>query len=83
MTRSLLFLSALSAGSGSAWMMKLNMTGKMVQFTLDTKAEVSAISDTAFRYFKGHKLMKPSKTLYGPGCCALYGPGCCALSRNG
>ena len=44
------------------------MSGKMVQFKLDTAAELSAISRHHFRSFKGHKLMKPSRTLNGPVC---------------
>ena len=67
------FLGALSATNGTcnAWMVTLKMSGRMVQFKLDTGAEVSAISDTTFRSFKGHRLIQPSKSLYGPACSAL------------
>ena len=49
----------------------LKMAGRMVQYKLDTGAEVSAISDTTFRSFKVDRLIKPSKSLYGPACSAL------------
>ena len=51
--------------------MFLQLPQHVVQFKLDTGAEVSAISDTTFRSFKGHRLIQPSKSLYGPACSAL------------
>ena len=49
----------------------VKMSGRMVQFKLDTGAEVRAISDTTFRSFKGHRLIQPSQSLYGPACSSL------------
>ena len=49
----------------------LKMAGRMLHYKLDTGAEVSAISYTTFRSFKGYRLIKPSKSLYGPACSAL------------
>ena len=40
---------------------------KEVEFKLDTGAEVTAISDNTYRSLEEEILVKPTKTLYGPG----------------
>eukprot|EP00731_Ephydatia_muelleri_P015748 Em0009g172a len=52
--------------SSETWRVKLRLCGQMLEFKLDTGAEVSAISDAAFKTLRGSKLKSPKKTLYGP-----------------
>ena len=60
------FLDTLSQNSSETWRVKLRLCGQMLEFKIDTGAEVTAISDAAFRTLRGPKLKSPKKTLYGP-----------------
>ena len=60
------FLDTLSQNSSETWRVKLRLCGQMLEFKIDTGAEVTAISDAAFRTLRGSKLKSPKKTLYGP-----------------
>ena len=44
----------------------MRVSGQVMEFKVDTGAEVTAISETAFRVMKKQKLKAPTKTLYGP-----------------
>ena len=50
----------------SSWTITLGVENKDIPFKLDTGAEVTAISDTAYQSLNGIKLRKPTKVLYGP-----------------
>ena len=52
--------------SSETWRVKLRLCGQMLEFKIDTGAEVTAISDAAFRTLRESKLKSPKKTLYGP-----------------
>ena len=60
------FLDTLSHNSSETWRVKLRLCGQMLEFKIDTGAEVTAISDAAFGTLRGPKLESPKKTLYGP-----------------
>ena len=60
------FLDTLTQNSPETWRMKLKLANQTLEFKIDTGAEVTAISDVAFRAFKGLKLDRPKKMLYGP-----------------
>ena len=60
------FLDTLSQSSTETWRVKLKLASQTLEFKIDTGAEVTAISDVAFRAFKGFKLDRPKKMLYGP-----------------
>ena len=47
------FLDTLSQNSSETWRVKLRLCGQMLEFKIDTGAEVTAISDAAFRTLKG------------------------------
>ncbi len=60
------FLGTVNATSGPVWLSKVKVDNKVVQFKLDTGAEVSVISDQVFSTLGRVKLEKPSRVLYGP-----------------
>ena len=60
------FLDTLTQNSPETWRVKLKLVNQALEFKIDTRAEVTAISDVAFRAFKGLKLDRPKKMLYGP-----------------
>ena len=57
--------------SSKSWYTDLLLEGQEISFKLDTGAEVTAISEQAYRSLKGTALEKPSKALYGPAHHAL------------
>ena len=60
------FLDTLTQNSPETWRVKLKLANQTLEFKIDTGAEVTAISDAAFRALKGLKLDRPKKMLYGP-----------------
>ena len=60
------FLDTLTHNSPETWRVKLKLVNQTLEFKIDAGAEVTAISDVAFRAFKGLKLDRPKKMLYGP-----------------
>ena len=60
------FLDTLTQNSPETWSVKLKLANQALEFKIDTGAEVTAISDVAFRAFKALKLDRPKKMLYGP-----------------
>ena len=60
------FLDTLTQNSPETWRVKLKLANQTLEFKIDTGAEVTAISDVAFRAFKRLKLDRPKKMLYGP-----------------
>ena len=63
----LAFLGALNTGEASSWSTSLMLNGQEVHFKLDTGAEVTAISEQAFKLFQGAvRLKAASRILYGP-----------------
>ena len=48
------------------WRVKLKLASQTLEFKIDNGAEVRAITDMAFSAFKGLKLDRPKKMLYGP-----------------
>ena len=65
------FLGAVTADREPPWKSTLTLEGKPLVFKLDTGAEVSAISEEAFRTIPGVKLSNSSIALYGPARQAL------------
>ena len=61
------FLDTVAANEELSWRAKVLVGSKEVEFKLDTGAEVTAISDNTYRSLEEEKLVKPTKTLYGPG----------------
>ncbi|KAL5488539.1 hypothetical protein EMCRGX_G017493, partial [Ephydatia muelleri] len=60
------FLGGVGGRKGQ-WVTKMSLCGQLVQFKIDTGAEVTAISHKQYRKLKLNvTLTKPSKVLYGP-----------------
>ena len=64
------YIDALSQAAES-WKVKLRVSGRVIEFKVDTGAEVTAISDTAFGTMRKQTLKAPTKVLYGPARTAL------------
>ena len=60
------FLGAMSINGESSWTISIHLEGKQMSFKLDTGAEVSAISDVAYKTLGNITLKKPAKILVGP-----------------
>ena len=60
------FLGTLSTTGESSWSISIQLEGKQMCFKLDTGAEVSAISDLAYKTLGNSTLQKPAKVLVGP-----------------
>ena len=60
------FLGAMSINGESSWTISVHLEGKQMSFKLDTGAEVSAISDVAYKTLGNITLKKPAKILVGP-----------------
>ena len=56
----------LSQTTAESWRVKLRVSGQVMEFRVDAEAEVTAISETAFRAMREQTLKTPTKTLYGP-----------------
>ena len=61
------FLDTVTTDIQTTWTAKVLVGSKELVFKLDTGAEVTAISEEAFRSLGNVSLQKPSKVLYGPG----------------
>ena len=66
------FIDALSQTTAESWRVKLRVSGQVMEFKVDTGAEVTAISETAFRAMRKQTLKTPTKNLYGPAHSALH-----------
>ena len=51
--------------------MELRVSGRVIEFKVDTGAEVTAVSDTALGTMRKQTLKTPTKVLYGPARTAL------------
>ena len=71
------FLGAMSITGESSWIISIHLEGKQISFKLDTGAEVSAISDVAYKTLGNITLKKPAKILVGPTRNALKVLGYC------
>ena len=60
------FLDMFTQNNPETWRVKLKLFGQMLEFKIDTGAEVTAISAMAFRTLTGLKLEIPKRSLYGP-----------------
>ena len=60
------FLGSVSTDNETSWTTTLRVTGKRIQFKLDTGAEVTAISENTYRTLGRIKLQQPSRSLLGP-----------------
>ena len=60
------FLGAMSITGESSRIISIQLEGKQMSFKLDTGAEVSAISDIAYKTLGNITLKKPAKILVGP-----------------
>ena len=60
------FLDTMSSDQANTWMTTINLDGVPVTFKMDTGAEVTAISDKAYKELSESQLSKPNKILYGP-----------------
>ena len=60
------FLGAVGNSNKTSWITKIRLQGTEVVFKVDTGAEVTVISEEAYKNLRGTKLQTPSKTLYGP-----------------
>ena len=60
------FLDTMSSDQATTWMTTINLDGVPVTFKMDTGAEVTAISDKAYKELSESQLSKPNKILYGP-----------------
>ena len=58
------FLDTITQNSPETWRVKLKLANQTLEFKIDTGAEVTAISDVAFRAYEGLKLDRPKKMLY-------------------
>mgnify|MGYP003472819863 CR=1 FL=1 len=65
------YIDALSHAAES-WKVKLSVSGRVIEFKVDTGAEVTAVSDTAFGTMRKQTLKAPTKVLYGPARTELY-----------
>ena len=59
------FLGAMSITGESSWIISIHLEGKQMSFKLDAGAEVSAISDVAYKTLGNITLKKPAKILVG------------------
>ena len=60
------FLGSVSTDNETSWTTTLRVTGKRIQFKLDTGAEVTAISENTYRTLGRIKLQQPTRSLLGP-----------------
>ena len=60
------FLGALTGSSDTSWTSTVRIAGKRIPVKLDTGAEVTAISESAYQKLSKIPLQKPSKSLQGP-----------------
>ena len=60
------FLDMVTTKQSSAWFATLKLNDQETNFKLDTGAEVTAISEEAYRNIRKPHLTAPEKTLYGP-----------------
>ena len=65
------FLGAVTDGPDAPWRVSIQVGDKVLPFKMDTGAQVTAISEEAFRELPGIQLKKPSKVLYGSARRAL------------
>ena len=60
------FLDVMTGTDQSSWTVEISMNNHLIQFKLDTGAEVTAVSDQVFSSLCNVKLQKASKVLLGP-----------------
>ena len=60
------FLDTVSGNRSKAWIAKISVCGREVQFKLDTGAEVTAISERMWQMLGKPQLQTPKKQLFGP-----------------
>lgn len=55
----------MSNNHNTSWSIKIRMNEKEIPFNIDTGAEITAISETAYKQMRWINLSTPVKTLYG------------------
>ena len=65
------FLGTVVSKQESSWTIELLLGNKQIPFKLDTGAEVTAISEEAYRTLQKVSMQSPSKALFGPTCHSL------------
>ena len=60
------FLDVMTGTDQSSWTVEISLTNHLIQFKLDTGAEVTTVSDQVFSSLCNIKLQKTSKVLLGP-----------------
>ena len=60
------FLGMVTSDRDTTWTVKVQLQGQEIPFKMDTGAEVTVISEEAYRTLGTSELEKPSRILYGP-----------------
>ena len=60
------FLGTLSTEEESSWVISIQLEGKQMSFKIDIGAEVTAISDQAFKTLENVTWQEPAGVLFGP-----------------
>ena len=59
-------MGTVTSNKETAWSINIQLEGKEISFKIDTRAEVTVISNEVYHTLKTRELEKPSKVLYGP-----------------
>ena len=60
------FLDVLTGNQQSSWTAEISLNNQLIQFKLDTGAEVTVVSDRVFTSLQNTKIQKTTRVLMGP-----------------